>query len=128
LFKIRYQYAPKSNSDNSREFCVKMVKADKVYRKEDIEFAGQKVVNKGFGPNGTDRYSIWLYKGGARCHHFWMRKIYLRRNNKSISVNEAKKMILDLEPSDRKENRLPENNFKVAQLPNDMPNNGFLPK
>jgi len=128
LFKIRYQYAPKSNSDNSREFCVKMVKADKVYRKEDIEFAGQKVVNKGFGPNGTDTYSIWLYKGGARCHHFWMRKIYLRRNNKSISVNEAKKMILDLEPSDRKENRLPENNFKVAQLPNDMPNNGFLPK
>jgi hypothetical protein len=128
LFKIRYQYAPKTNSKNSREFCVKMVKADKVYRKEDIEFAGQKVVNKGFGPNGTDTYSIWLYKGGARCNHYWMRKIYLRRNNKSISVNEAKKMILELDPEKRKENRLPENDFKVAQLPNDMPNNGFLPK
>jgi hypothetical protein len=128
LFKIRYQYAPKTNSDNSREFCIKMVKADKVYRKEDIEFAGQKVVNKGFGPNGTDTYSIWLYKGGARCSHFWMRKIYLRRNNKSISVNDAKRMILELEPSKRKDAKWEENDFKVAQLPKDMPNNGFLPK
>jgi hypothetical protein len=128
LFKIRYQYAPKTNSKNSREFCVKMVKADKVYRKEDIEFAGQKVVNKGFGPNGTDTYSIWLYKGGARCHHFWMRKIYLRKNNKSISVNEAKKMILQLDPSERKNAKWDENPKEVAKLPNDMPNNGFLPK
>jgi hypothetical protein len=128
LFKIRYQYAPQSNSENSREFCVKMVKANKVYRKEDIEFAGQNVVNAGFGPNGTDTYSIWLYKGGARCSHFWMRKIYLRRDNTSISVNDAKRMILELDPEKRKENRLPENDFKVAQLPNDMPNNGFLPK
>jgi hypothetical protein len=128
LFKIRYQYAPKTNSDNSREFCIKMVKADKVYRKEDIEFAGQKVVNKGFGANGTDTYSIWLYKGGARCSHFWMRKIYLRRNNKSISVNDAKRMILELEPSKRKDAKWEENDFKVAQLPKDMPNNGFLPK
>jgi hypothetical protein len=128
LFKIRYQYAPQTNSENSREFCVKMVKANKVYRKEDIEFAGQNVVNAGFGPNGTDTYSIWLYKGGARCSHFWMRKIYLRRDNTSISVNDAKRMILELDPEKRKENRLPENDFKVAQLPNDMPNNGFLPK
>ena len=23
-----------------------------------------------------NRYSIWLYKGGGNCHHFWLRRIY----------------------------------------------------
>jgi hypothetical protein len=124
LFKIRYQYAPQTNSENSREFCVKMVKANKVYRKEDIEFAGQNVVNEGFGPNGADTYNIWFYKGGVYCNHFWMRKIYLRRNNTSISVNDAKRMILELEPEQRKDNRLQENDPLVAQ-PAQSSNNWF---
>jgi hypothetical protein len=124
LFKIRYQYAPQTNSENSREFCVKMVKANKVYRKEDIEFAGQNVVNANFGPNGADTYNIWLYKGGVYCNHFWMRKIYLRRNNTSISVNDAKRMILELDPEQRKDNRLQENDPLVAQ-PAQSSNNWF---
>ena len=43
LFKIRYKYA--GNQNPEREFCAKMMKADKVYRKEDIEIAETKVVN-----------------------------------------------------------------------------------
>jgi hypothetical protein len=124
LFKVRYQYA--GAKDAQREFCSKMMKAEKVYRKEDIELAGSKVVNPGFGANGSDTYNIWLYKGGANCYHFWMRKIYLRRNNKSISVNEARKMILELDPSERSEAQWQENDPKVAKLPIDMPNQGYL--
>jgi hypothetical protein len=105
-----------------------MIKADKVYRKEDIELAGSKVVNKGFGPNGTDTYNIWLYHGGVNCKHFWMRKIYLRKNNKSISVNEARKMILDLEPSERAGAKWEENDKRVATPTFDQPNRGALPK
>jgi hypothetical protein len=125
LFKVRYQYA--GEGSGQREFCNKMIKADKVYRKEDIELAGSKVVNKGFGLNGADTYDIWLYKGGVNCKHFWQRKIYLRKNNKSISVNEARKMINDLEPSERAGAKWEENNKLVAQ-PAQESNNYFKAK
>ena len=125
LFKVRYKYKGR-RSNNTREFCRKMMDADKVYRFEDIEKAGTQRVNAGFGEGGAPTYSIWLYKGGARCHHFWERRVYLRRSNRHISVNEARRIILDLPIEERDDNRLPVNDPKVAQLPNDMPNNGYL--
>ena len=73
-FLVRYMYAPARTKATSRQFCSKMVSAKKVYRKEDIVAMENKVVNKGFGKGGSDTYSIWLYKGGARCNHKWLRK------------------------------------------------------
>jgi hypothetical protein len=77
-FLVRYMYSPQKYSANSRPFCKKMVDAKKVYRKEDIILMDTKVVNAGFGKGGSDTYSIWLYKGGARCQHKWIRKTYQR--------------------------------------------------
>jgi len=114
LFKIRYTYEGASGAQ--RDFCQKMVSAGRTYRKEDIILAGSKQVNKGFGPNGADDYSIWLYKGSVNCKHFWMRKIYLRKNNTQISVNEARKMILDLDPKDRPKAKWEQNESEVAQI------------
>ncbi len=48
-FKVRYQYAPLSFSENSREFCKRMVRAAKIYRKEDIQMMSKKAVNAGWG-------------------------------------------------------------------------------
>lgn len=132
LFKVRYQYAPLTYDKNdagdkdvkSREFCVKMVDSAKIYTKEQIEAAGSIAVNPGFGPNGASTYNIWLYKGGPRCHHFWMRKTYLR-DGSSISVNEARRLINKLPPDSRDEVRLPVNDPRVARRPVDMPNKGF---
>jgi len=127
-FKVRYQYAPLKASTNSREFCKKMVAAKKIYRKEDIISMGDRAVNKGWGLNGADTYSIWFYKGGGDCHHFWMRKTYKAKNpnvkpdvgnpNAEVSVNQAKKKGFTPEKNDK----------KVAQRPTDMPNNGFVNK
>jgi hypothetical protein len=114
LFKVRYSYA--GNPNPEREFCSKLMKANKVYRKEDIVLAGSKVVNSGFGANGADTYDIFLYKGGVNCKHYWERKIYLRKNNKSVSVNEARRMILDLDPADRPKAKWQENPKEVAQV------------
>jgi len=122
LFKVRYSYA--GDSTGQREFCKKLIQADKVYRKEDIVLAETKVVNKGLGANGADTYSIWLYKGGVNCKHFWQRKIYLKRDNTSISVNEARKLILDLDPKDRPKAKWQENDPLVAQ-PAQPSNNNF---
>ena len=123
IIKVRYAYAPGTVSDNSREFCRKMVSANRVYRKEDILAAGNRAVNPGWGANGADTYSIWLYKGGGDCHHFWKRQTYLRKDNKKISVNQAKKLIREAGVDAK---RLEENDSRVAQRPTDMPNNGFL--
>ena len=127
-FKVRYQYAPLRASNNSREFCKKMVNAAKIYRKEDIQQMSQRAVNAGWGLNGADTYDIWLYKGRGDCHHFWMRKTYRAKSaktkadvgnpNAEVSVNKAKK-----------EGFKPEVNAKeVAKRPTDMPNNGFVNK
>ena len=123
IIKVRYAYAPDTVSGNSREFCKKMVSAKRVYRKEDILAAGDRAVNPGWGPNGADTYSIWLYKGGGDCHHFWKRQTYLRKNNQKISVNQAKKLIREAGVDAK---RLEENDSRVATRPTDMPNNGFL--
>ena len=95
IFLVRYMYNPQKTSPNSREFCKKMVSAKKVYRKEDIKAMETRVVNAGFGKGGSDTYSIWLYKGGARCQHKWFRRIYARKEGSKslgdvISTTEAK--------------------------------------
>lgn len=125
VIKVRYVYAPDKNRaqpDNSRDFCSKMVNAGRVYRKEDIEFASARAVNPGWGPNGTDTYDLWLYKGGGNCSHFWERRTYLRRNNKRVSVNQARRIIRDAGDTP-----LTVNDSRVAQRPRDMINKGFLP-
>jgi len=126
-FKVRYQYAPLRTSANSRDFCKKMVSAAKIYRKEDILQMGQQPVNKGWGPKGdTATYSIWEFKGGGSCHHFWMRKTYMAKGvtpdaknpNAEVSVNKAKK-----------EGFTPKKNeSNVAKRPTDMPKKGFVNK
>jgi hypothetical protein len=94
-FLVRYMYSPQRYSATSRKFCKKMVDAKKVYRKEDIISMDTKVVNAGFGKGGSDTYSIWLYKGGARCQHKWLRKTYVRKDGAkglgdAITTSEAR--------------------------------------
>ncbi len=123
-FKVRYQYAPLKFDDETREFCRLMVQAKKLYRKEDIMKMSEIPVNEGWGPNGSDTYDIWLYKGGGSCRHFWMRKTYMavdvvpdvKNPNAEVSVNEAKKD--GLKPI--------KNDPKVAKRPRDQKNRGFL--
>lgn len=123
LFKTRYRYSGNLSS-NSREFCNKMISANKLYRKEDIEAMGSQAVNEGWGPKGDDIYSIWLYKGGGDCHHFWTRETY-RRKGTDINSPLAQKVT----PAQaRKEGEiLPTNDKLVYTAPKDMPYNGFLP-
>ena len=84
-FLVRYFYEAAPNpAPSSRTFCDKMMAAKKLYRKEDIIKMGEKPVNAGFGKGGSDIYSIWLYKGGARCNHRWTRKLFARKGGRSL--------------------------------------------
>jgi hypothetical protein len=136
LFASRYRYTGEISAE-SREFCQKMMKANKLYRKEDIIRMGEKPnTNPGFGPRGADRYDIFLYKGGGACHHFWTRETYKRfidprrKGAEKITPSEARKAgeILPnpFDKSDGKGYR--KDNNLVYKAPIDMPNKGFLPK
>jgi hypothetical protein len=136
LFISRYRYSGVT-TEKSREFCQKMTKANKIYRKEDIEAMGQKAsTNPGWGPRGTDTYDIFLYKGGGACHHFWTRETYKRftdprkKGAQEITPAEARKAgeILP-NPFTKDDGKDYKKNSKLVYTkPIDMPNQGFLPK
>jgi hypothetical protein len=126
LFKSRYRYSG-SESENSRQFCKKMLNANKLYRKEDIQRMSLSAVNAGWGPKGADTYDVFLYKGGGACHHFWTRETYRKRADVNSPITQESGRITPAQA--RKEGEiLPTNNPLVYQKPIDMPNQGFLPK
>ena len=156
FYKVRYVYAEdeflKSKTGAERPFCIKMMEAGKVYRKEDILQMSEMVVNDyyysdrqnrniGWGPKGDLTYSIWLadqqccsksdkhefYKGGGNCHHFWLRRIY------KTSLRGAKSKINDSQligyTKAKSEGFTAEKNDNlVARPPKRMKDRGFLPK
>lgn len=133
-FKVRYQYAPLKETFNdegenvTRGFCEKMIAAKKIYRKEDIELMSTRAVNPGWGPKGADTYSIWLYKGGGNCHHYWMRKTYMfTLDSKRIDVKSPLAPTISVNEAKRKGFKPEVNDKLVAKRPIDMPNEGFLP-
>jgi hypothetical protein len=123
IFKSRYRYVG-DTSEKSREFCVKMTKANKLYRKEDIIAMESQSVNTGFGPEGADNYSVWLYKGGKSCHHRWQREIYLRKSD----VNSPLAKTFTPSQTRKKGEIPPTNNKLVYTRPIDMPNQGAYRK
>ncbi len=113
---VRYRYAGRSAPQ--RDFCKLMMSEKKVYRKEDILQMGYQPVNPGFGPNGDDTYSIWLYKGGANCKHFWSRVVYLRKGYDVKSIKRIGIANTNIQ--------LPFIESEVGIRPYDMPNRGYL--
>jgi hypothetical protein len=124
-FITRYVYAGETKS-NSREFCRRMIAANKIYRKEDIIKMGSQIVNKGWGPKGADTYSIWFYKGGGNCHHRWNKQVYATFSGKAIDVNSKELKQVAVRKAE-KLGYVVKNDSKVSQRPTDMPNSGFLP-
>ena len=128
FYKVRYVYTKDnflSQEGSTREFCRLMSSANKIYRKEDILQMTNKAVNPGWGPRGADTYSIWLYKGGGNCHHFWLRQIYktsLRNAKSNIQPSQAISYTKALSEGFTAE----KNDNLVARPPKRMKNNGFL--
>ena len=123
-FKSRYRYSGEV-SENSREFCKKMLKANKLYRKEDIEqMSKNPKVNGEWSEKGKNTYDLFLFKGGGACRHVWKREIYAKKSD--VNNPNAK----EFTPAQtRKAGEIaPKNDKRVYQKPNDMPNNGFVNK
>jgi hypothetical protein len=124
-FITRYVYEGE-RKDDSRPFCTNMMKADKIYRKEDIIRMGTQEVNKGWGPRGTNTYSIWKWKGGGNCYHRWNKQIYVSFEGTGIDVKSPKASRIAVKKAEKYGYKI-RNSKLVSQRPIDMPNQGFLP-
>ena len=131
FYKVRYEYSEKYSSGNSRLFCKNMMQRTSsgvVYRKEDIDQASFRGVNNSFGHKG-ENYSLFKYKGGVNCGHFWSENLYRLKTktdgtfveDKALSSSEE----VDSIPNSYKPKGEEYTKSKVA--PKDMPNNGHHP-
>ena len=127
-FKVRYYYYPKKynggRTNSPRAFCVAMVNANKLYRKEDIMRMNNNAVNPGWGPKGVDTYSIWKYKGGGNCHHSW-RRVTFKSKEAKINVKTSKD-IIGTRAAEIDGYKIT-NDYQVSIQPRNLPNKGFLP-
>lgn len=121
-FKVRYKYV--GNKSPERDFCKQMMRASKIYRKEDIMRMESLGLNKSHGHNG-EPYSIWLYSGGVNCHHKWERRTYVS-TQKRASIGSAKTREID-QMKAAGFGYVVKNPSKVGQMPKDMQDQGHHP-
>lgn len=126
-YKILYQYS--GNPSPQREFCQKMMSANKLYRYEDIVRMGSVAVNSGFGVNGASTYDIFKYKGGPNCKHYWERVTFVKKGTGNVDArNPNAKKLTESQADERR--MTPTGQAKVDQkisetAPFNMPNRGY---
>jgi len=129
-FRVRYVYSQDNfltnKSGTKREFCRQMTGQNKLYRKEDIINMGKKEVNPGFGKGGANTYSIWLYKGGPQCFHFWSRRIFktVIGESKTTKIEDAD--MIGYTKAKSEGFTAKKNDKLVATPPRKMKNNGYV--
>ena len=120
-YKIRYSYGPIKKSPLSRRFCQRMeILSERklVFRKEDITLMSFRGVNKELGHKGQN-YSLFKYKGGVNCQHYWEMKVYKKKVSEDNLVSESKAINDGMKE--------PNNPSEVSIAPKDMPNRGHHP-
>jgi hypothetical protein len=133
FFKVRYMYTKNnalSQEGETRSFCKLMMATKKVYRKEDILRMTNIAVNPGWGPRGANTYSIWLYKGGGNCHHYFRRVVYQAPASDEGFVvypdNITTDKIITATKARSEGFTIKRNDSLVAKAPKTMVNQGFL--
>ena len=128
-FRVRYVYSNDNfltnKSGTKREFCRKMMGANKLYRKEDIINMSTEAVNAGFGIDGANTYSIWLYKGGPQCFHFWSRRIFKTTIGESKTTKIEDADMIGYTKAKSEGFTAKKNDKLVATPPRKMKNNGY---
>ena len=129
FFKVRYKYdrdsALTNKSGTRREFCRKMMGANKLYKKQDLVALDTKAVNPGFGHDGKN-YNLFLWKGGPQCFHFWSRRIFktVIGESKTTKIEDAD--MIGYTKAKAEGFTAEKNDKLVATPPRKMKNNGYL--
>jgi hypothetical protein len=127
-YKVRYFYAVGTKKDpkgESRLLCRTLLSAKRVYRMEDVEALS----SKGGAEAQGEPYSVWLFKGGANCHHRWERRIYRKKLTKEGNIYGGGSLngtdIINVNQAIRMGFRPMQNDPLVAIAPIETPTRGY---
>lgn len=87
--KFRYKYVGPQDTKN-RTFCAEMMRANRVFRIEDILEMSDRNVN----PVGPDGYDMFEWRGSYNCRHRWVQLIY-RADSRIINKGSIRKGLID---------------------------------
>jgi hypothetical protein len=80
--ELRYRYAGPAGQ---RTFCATLKALNRVYSREDITRMNS--LNPGFGARGSGSYSIFDYKGGPNCNHYWEELMQFNNGTKNVLIS-----------------------------------------
>jgi len=131
IYKVRYKYSQKYSSNNSRDFCKKMMSRSNngvVYRLEDIDKASREGVNKQLG-HKKQPYDLFKFKGGVNCGHYFSEQLYRLKKKKDGSYYEDKALSSseEVESIPKSYKPTPRGRQQAKIAPKDMPDNGHHP-
>jgi hypothetical protein len=87
--KFRYKYVGPQDEKN-RTFCAEMMRANRVFRIEDINEMSLRTENS-VGPDG---YDIFTWRGSYNCRHRWVQLIY-KQGEKIVNKASVRKGLED---------------------------------
>ena len=95
IYKVRYRYDQKYAKETSRKFCKEMMARTEngvMYRLEDIDKASRNLNFKSaeLPMHKGQKFSLFTFKGGVNCSHFWSQVLYKRKKNADGSYKEDK--------------------------------------
>ena len=116
--ELRYRYAGPAGQ---RTFCATLKALNRVYSREDI--TAMNAFNPGFGPSTGNKnyYSVFKYKGGTNCRHYWEELVKFNNGTKDIliSIGPAK-------GDPESDNAGESNNSNYKSPEGSLPNNASL--
>ena len=80
--EMRYRYAGPAGQ---RTFCATLKALNRTYSREDITRMNR--FNPGFGPRGSNSYSVFEYKGGPNCNHYWESMVKFNNGTRDVLVS-----------------------------------------
>ena len=80
--QLRYRYAGPAGQ---RTFCATLKALNRTYSREDITRMNR--FNPGFGARGAASYSVFEYKGGPNCRHYWEELVQFNNGTKNVLIS-----------------------------------------
>ena len=109
--EIVYRY---TGPRGQRGFCRTMVGLNRVYTRPDI--TSMNSLNPGFGAGGSRSYSVFKYKGGPNCQHYWEKLMRYNNGNRDV--------LISLGPAEDDAGET--NNANYGSPAGSLTNNGYL--
>lgn len=81
----KYRYA---GPPAERNFCKAMQRLNKFYLPEEIEEMNS--LNSGFARRGASSYSVFDYKGGVNCQHYWEEVELFKNGRETVVIQKGR--------------------------------------